>query len=110
MSIFDEYLDTIEGNERKVLSHMYTVARSTVPEAEEVISYNMPAFALKGKAFLSIMANKKFMSLYPFCNLDRLDMNFSHYECTKGSIHFTPDQPISDEMLQQIIRVRLQQL
>lgn len=107
MSAIDDYLKNVVGPERDVLSHLYAVVRQTVPEATEVISYNMPAFALHGKAFLSIVANKSFMSVYPFSNLEPLGLDVSGYETTKGSIHFTIDNPISDDLLRAIIQARL---
>jgi len=110
MSLIAEYLSTVSGPEHDLLEHMYGIVRAEVPDATEVLSYNMPAFAHKGKAFIAILSNKKFMSLYPFCGLQRLDIDFSDYECTTGSIHFSPDRPISDELLRRIIRTRLESL
>lgn len=107
MSVVDDYLATLVGPERAVLAHLYAVVRATVPDATEELSYNMPAFKQNGKALISIMANKNFLSVYPFSNLEPLGLDFSAYETTKGSIHFSVDKPISDEFLREIIKVRL---
>ena len=110
MSVVDDYLATVPEPEHGILEHMYSVVRAQVPGATEELSYNMPAFKKDGKAFMAIMVNKQFMSVYPFGNLDRLGMDFSAYETTKGSLHFTAEKPISDELLKEIITTRLSQL
>jgi uncharacterized protein YdhG (YjbR/CyaY superfamily) len=107
MTVVDEYLTSLDGAEKAIISHMYGVVREMVPDASEALSYNMPAFKKDGKAFIAIMANKDFMSVYPFSNLEPLGLDFSDYECTKGSIHFTLEHPISDDLLRTIITARL---
>jgi len=56
------------------------------------------------------MSNKNFYSLYPFCDVSKLGLDLSDFECTSGSIHFSPDKPISPDLLQQVIEARLKQI
>ena len=67
-----------------------------MPAATEELCYAMPAFTYQGKGLIAIMANKQFLSLYPFCSLDRLGLDLSTYETTKGSLHFSADRPLPD--------------
>jgi uncharacterized protein YdhG (YjbR/CyaY superfamily) len=106
MSIVDDYLATLSGGKQRLVRHMYEVVRYLVPTATEEFSYGMPAFKHQGKGLVAVMANKQFLSLYPFCALERLELNLSEFDCTSGSIHFSPDKPISDDLLRQIIAAR----
>jgi uncharacterized protein YdhG (YjbR/CyaY superfamily) len=110
MSIVDDYLMVLDGVERQIITHMYALVRQLVPDATEGVSYAMPTFKYQGKDLVAIMANKQFMSLYPFGSVKRLGVDLGDFECTSGSIHFTAEAPISDELLQQIIVARLKQI
>lgn len=106
MTVIDDYLHTLEDSNQMLVGHMYTLVRKSVPDATEELSYAMPAFKWRGKGLLAVMVNKDFLSLYPFCAVERLGLDLSGYECTSGSMHFTLDHPIPDKLLQQIIAAR----
>ncbi|MGH7142495.1 MAG: iron chaperone [Candidatus Saccharimonadales bacterium] len=110
MSVIDDYLASISGTEKATIEHIYGVVRQLVPGATEGISYSMPCLKYKGKALVAIMAKKNFLSLYPFGLIERLGVDTSAFEQTSGSIHFTPDKPIPDELLRGIIEARKQQI
>jgi uncharacterized protein YdhG (YjbR/CyaY superfamily) len=110
MSVIDEYLHNLSGQEKAVVQHMYALVRQMVPSATEELSYAMPAFKYKGKGLVAIMANKNFLSLYPFGSVQRLGLDLSAYQCTSGSIHFSVNKPIPDELLRQVITARQQQI
>jgi uncharacterized protein YdhG (YjbR/CyaY superfamily) len=109
MSVIDDYLDSLNGVEKAVLGHMYGVVRQTVPDATEELSYGMPTFKYKRMGLIAIIANKKFLSVYPFSGrvIENLKSELGGFELTKGSIHFMPDNPISDDLLRKIITARL---
>lgn len=110
MSVVDDYLVTLGGQEKPLVEHMYGFVREMVPDATEGMSYAMPAFKYKGKSLVAIMANKDFLSLYPFGAIEKLGLNLSAFECTSGSIHFSTEKPISDELFRKIIDARLRQI
>jgi len=110
MSVIDTYLKSLSGVERDTIQHMYSIVRQLVPDTTEEMSYGMPAYKYKGKGLVAIMANEKFFSLYPFSSIKKLGVDVSQFECTTGSIHFRPDQPITDNMLREIIEARKQQI
>jgi len=70
----------------------------------------MPSFKYKGKSLVAIMANKNFLSLYPFGSIDKLGVDVSAFEQTSGSIHFTLDRPLPDKLLRQIVLARKHQI
>jgi uncharacterized protein YdhG (YjbR/CyaY superfamily) len=76
MTVIDEYLASLSGKDKQVIEHMYAVVREMVPDATEELSYAMPAFKYKGKGLVAIMANKEFMGLYPFGNIENLGFRY----------------------------------
>lgn len=110
MSVIDDYLSGLSGKQKVIITHMYDVVRQIAPDTTEELSYAMPAFKYKGKGLVAIMANQKFLSLYPFGAVDRLGLDLSEYECTSGSIHFSTDKPIPDSLLRQIVTARRRQI
>jgi len=110
MTVVDDYLLVLDETERRVIARMYTLVRQLVPDVTEGVSYAMPAFTYQGKGLLAIMANRQFISLYPFGPVERLGVDLRGFDCTSGSIHFTPAKPIPDKLLKQIVVARLKQI
>jgi len=110
MNEFKEYLNTVKDPAEKAeLERMCRFVYKVLPEVSEGTSYGMPAFIYKGKAFLSFASTKKFLSLYPFSGqiVSKLKPKLSKYELTSGSIHFSVENPIPDELLKEIILTRV---
>lgn len=110
MSVIDDYLGTLQDPEKRIIEHMYEIARRVAPSAVEELCYAMPSFTYKNKGLVSVIANKNFISVYPFCSLERLDLDFSAFEHTSGSLHFSADKPISDDLFRQIVTARMRQI
>ena len=110
MTIIDEYVATLKGKEKAIIEHMNDVVRKMVPDATEEVFYGMPSFKYRDKGLISILATKKFLSLYPYCAVERLGLDLSAHEGTKGSVHFTPEKPISDELLRDILSARMRMI
>lgn len=107
MTVIDEYLAGLSSPEKEILEHMYAIVRAEVPDASEEIYYAAPSFKYKGEGLIAIVVQKKFISLYPFCGLERLGIDFSGFETTSGSLHFTAEKPVLDGLLRQIIAARV---
>lgn len=110
VSIIDDYLSGLSEDKKAIIKHMYDVVRHMMPDTTEELCYAMPALKYKNKALIAIMANKTFLSLYPFGAIERLGVGTSAFEQTSGSIHFTPDKPIPDELLKAIVGARKRQI
>lgn len=82
-----------------------------VPDAEQCISYGMPAFKVEGKVVAGFAAFKNHLSYLPHSGsvLDQLGEDLAGRSITKGSLHFPIDQPLPDELVERLISVRLQQ-
>jgi uncharacterized protein YdhG (YjbR/CyaY superfamily) len=106
----DNYLAHVPDEKRAVLEALRERVRAIVPDAEEVISYGLPAFRVEGKVVIGFKANKNDYSIYPFSGgaAQRFPEELQGRTMTSGSIHFTPEDPISDDLLRRIIAWRTQ--
>jgi len=104
----DEYIGMLSGADQGAVQRVYDIARQLMPEAEQSVSYGMPCLKYHGKGLISVMANQKFISLYPFSNLETIIplSELDGFETTKGSLHFTARHPIPDDLLKRIITER----
>ena len=105
----DEYLATLPDEQRAALEELRREVHRLVPDAEEMISYGMPGFTLHGRNLLWFAGWKNHCSVYPLTDafLTNHAEELVGFERTKGSLHFTPDRPISDDLLRALVRARV---
>jgi uncharacterized protein YdhG (YjbR/CyaY superfamily) len=79
-----------------------------VPNAEDMISYNMPAFKLDGKGLIWYAAWKEHVSIYPRTRvMEEAIKELANYEGAKGTIKFPLDKPMPFAMIQKIVKLRM---
>jgi uncharacterized protein YdhG (YjbR/CyaY superfamily) len=80
-----------------------------VPEAEEGISYGIPAFRLQGQVIAGFAAFKSHLSYLPFSGsvLGQLADELEGYARTKSSLHFPADRALPKGLVKKLIAVRL---
>ena len=62
----DEYLADFPEEQRVALERVRAIVIKVVPEAEEGVSYGMPAFLYQGRPLLGLRAAQKHLSVFPF--------------------------------------------
>ena len=108
MNKIDEYLHNLTEQERNALEHIRQIVREEVPSAEECSSYGIPGFKFNGKYLLGFAAFKGHLSLFPTSGpIAQLKDKLKGYKLAKGTIQFTLDNPIPDELIKEIIKSRL---
>ena len=81
--------------------------RETAPEAEEVISYQMPTFKLKGN-LVHFAAFKNHIGFYPTpTGIESFEKELSAYKGAKGSVQFPLDQPMPLDLIRRIVKLRV---
>lgn len=105
----DDYLDALEEPKRITLAHLRDTIMAIVPDAEECISYGMPAFKLRGKTIAGFAALKNHLSYLPHSGsvIPRLAKETERYTSTKGSLHFPIDKPLSRTLVKKLLAVRM---
>jgi uncharacterized protein YdhG (YjbR/CyaY superfamily) len=112
MSSFDEYLATVPDDQKAALERIRQFVRRTVPEAEEGTSYGAPAFRYKKRPLLGLSASKKHLSVFVFSPeaIDASREALAGFHATKGTVRFTPDKPIPESVLKELLRHRLEEI
>jgi uncharacterized protein YdhG (YjbR/CyaY superfamily) len=105
----DEYLSAVAEPKRGTLEALRHTILEIVPEAEQVISYRVPAFRVRGKIVAGFAAFKDHLSYLPFSGsvLGQLADELDGYTMTKSSLHFPVDQPLPKALVTKLIAVRL---
>ena len=108
----DRYLLQLEETERTTLQQLREAILRAVPDAEECISYGLPAFRVNGKVVAGFAAFKNHLSYLPHSGsvLDEVSDQLTGYTMTKGSLHFTTDKPLPDRLVEKLVTVRLRQI
>jgi uncharacterized protein YdhG (YjbR/CyaY superfamily) len=107
-SEIDTYLEGVPLEQRFALGELRTTILTFVPEADEVISYRIPAFRVDGEVVAGFASFKSHMSYLPFSGsvLAKLSDEIAQYSHTKSSLHFTVDHPLSDALVERLLSVR----
>jgi uncharacterized protein YdhG (YjbR/CyaY superfamily) len=108
----DSYLASVDEPKLSTLKQLRRHIQAVVPEAEECLSYGMPAFKVQGKTVAGFAAFKNHLSYLPHSGsvLPRLATELAGYERTAGSLHFPIDQPLPAALVKKLVRARLQEL
>jgi len=103
----DEYIGTFPKDVQATLETIRRTIRKAVPEAEEVISYQMPAYKFHGR-MLYFSAYKNHYSLFGATQGVRraFKKELSRYEGTKGTIRFPLDEPVPVKLIRDIAMYR----
>jgi uncharacterized protein YdhG (YjbR/CyaY superfamily) len=108
----DDYLMGVEEPKRSTLEALRRTILEIVPDAEQVISYRVPAFRLNGKTIAGFAAFKDHLSFLPFSGsvLPELSTELAGYTMTKSALHFPIDRPLPKALIEKLITVRLAEL
>jgi uncharacterized protein YdhG (YjbR/CyaY superfamily) len=104
----DAYLADLEEPKRATLETLRRTILEIVPDAEQVISYRVPAFRVDGQTVAGFAAFKDHLSYLPFSGsvLPQLANELGGYTMTKSALHFPVDQPLPKALVEQLIRAR----
>lgn len=109
----DEYLATVDEPKRSTLQRLREEIRALVPEAEECISYALPAFRVRGKVVAGFAAFTTHLSYLPHSGsvLPALAEDLKDFPGgTKSALHFSVDRPLPRALVQKLISARLAQI
>ena len=112
MSEMDDYLADVAEPDRAALERIRRVVKELVPQAEEGKSYGMPALKYHKRPLVGFVAAKKHLSLFPFSPavIDALTDRLDGFELSKGTIRFTAEHQLPDEVLRDVVMLRLDEI
>jgi uncharacterized protein YdhG (YjbR/CyaY superfamily) len=104
----DNYISSFSGEKNNLLAQLReTILKSVPPDAEEKISYGMPAYKLKG-ILVFFAAWKAHIGFYPSpSGIEAFKKELSVYQISKGTVQFPFDKPLPLELISKIVHFRV---
>jgi uncharacterized protein YdhG (YjbR/CyaY superfamily) len=107
----DEYLERLDEPKRSTLSQLRRDILAVVPDAEQCISYAVPAFKVSGRTVAGFAAFKNHLSYLPHSGsvFPELTEELAGYKKSSGALRFPIDQPLPAPLVEKLISVRMRQ-
>jgi uncharacterized protein YdhG (YjbR/CyaY superfamily) len=107
----DEYLNALQEPKRATLALLRQTILEVLPEAEQGISYGVPAFKIRGKTIAGFAAFKNHLSYLPHSGsvFPELRDDLAGYVMSSGALRFGIDKPLPQPLVEKLIAVRLRQ-
>jgi|SRR4030095_3294979 uncharacterized protein YdhG (YjbR/CyaY superfamily) len=105
----DEYLACVNADHRDALQELRQTIQAVAPDAEECISYAIPAFRLNGRLLVGFAAWSNHCSFYPMSSktLKKFRNELSDFQTSKGTIRFSPDKPLPVALVKKLVKTRI---
>src|SRR4051812_15861252 len=105
----DEYIMGFPGDIQEKLEALRATIRKAAPDAEEIISYAMPTFYLKGN-LVHFAAFKNHIGIYPApAGIEAFKEELSQYKTSKGAVQFPIDKPLPLSLVSKMVKYRVKQ-
>ena len=105
----DGYITGFPEDIQKILQKIRLTIQKAAPDAKEIISYQMPAFKLKGN-LVYFAAFKKHIGLFPPVGGDEaLKKAASVYAGPKGNLQFLLSEPMPYALITKIVKQRVKE-
>jgi uncharacterized protein YdhG (YjbR/CyaY superfamily) len=108
----DEYLDAAPEPQRSTLLALRATLRELLPDADESLSYGMPAFVVGGKPVAGYAWAKRHCSYYPHSGavLSELSDELEGYDWSKGTLRFPVNEPLPHRLTARLVELKLAHL
>jgi uncharacterized protein YdhG (YjbR/CyaY superfamily) len=105
----DEYVTRVTVDQRAALEKLRQTIRAAAPEAEECISYGIPAFRLNGHSLVFFGAWANHCSFYPgsSATLKKFQNELKDFQTSKGTLRFSPDRPLPVALVKKMVKARM---
>ena len=103
----NEYLRTLSADKRAALQRLRKAIKAAAPNAEECISYQLPAFRLTGKFLVAYGAAANHCAFYPGSVITGLKKDLRNYDTSKGTIRFQAENPLPDTLVRKLVKLRM---
>lgn len=106
VSVVDAYIAKQPVEARAVLQRVRRIIRKALPGAEEVISYQIPAYKFRGQPVVYFAGWKRHWSLYPVTEPVRAAFcaELASYQVSKGTVRFPLAEPVPKRLVERIVR------
>jgi uncharacterized protein YdhG (YjbR/CyaY superfamily) len=107
----DQYLAGLDEPKRETLAQLRRAILDVLPEAEQGMSYGLPAFKVRGKTIAGFAAFKNHLSYLPHSGsvFPELKDELTGYTTSSGALRFDIGRPLPASLVEKLIAVRLRQ-
>jgi uncharacterized protein YdhG (YjbR/CyaY superfamily) len=107
----DQYLEGLDEPKRETLAQLRQAILNVLPEAEQGMSYRLPAFRVRGKTIAGFAAFKSHLSYLPHSGsvFPELKDELKGYTTSTGALRFDIGRPLPASLVERLIAVRLRQ-
>src|SRR5205823_15046892 len=104
----DQYLAALSDDKRTALEKLRKTIRAAAPNAEECISYQLPAFRLNGM-LVAFGATANHCAFYPMSTstVEAHKNELKEYDTSKGTIRFQPEKPLPAALVRKLVKARI---
>ena len=105
----DEYLAGVNGDHHDALQKLRKTIHVVAPNAEECISYGIPAFRLNGRSLVFFGAWANHCAFYPgsSATLKKFRNELRNFQTSKGTLRFSPDKPVPVALVKKLLKARI---
>jgi len=106
----DDYLAEVAPEARATLEKLRKTIKAMVPNAVEVISYQVPTFKLDGRMLVSYAAFKDHCSFFPgAAPIKEHQDDLKSYVTSKGTIRFPTGKPLPATLVKKLVKTRIRE-
>ncbi len=103
----DQYIASFPPEKQTILKELRATIQAAAPDAQEIMSYGMPAYAQNGN-LVYFSAAKNHIGFYPTSSaIEAFKKDLSKYEGAKGSVKFPLDKPLPLKLITRIVKYRV---
>lgn len=111
MEIFDKHISKMLPWQKDELYRVCSIVKNEAPQAQEIISYGMPAWSYNRRPLLYVGTFKEHMSLFPTSGpVKAMQQRLKQYKTSKGTIQFTRNNTLPDSLIAELVRKRLREI
>ena len=104
----DDYHAEVSPEARATLEKLRQTIKAVVPDAVEVISYQVPTFKLDGRMLVSYAAFKNHCSFFPgAAPIKAHEDELKSYQTSKGTIRFATGKPLPAALVKKLVKTRI---
>lgn len=106
----DEYLATLSDDKRAALQKLRRTIKGAAPDAEECISYQLPAFRQNGMLVaFGARANHCAFYLMSASTVEAHKDELKEYDTSKGTIRFEAAKPLPVALVRKLVKARIEE-
>lgn len=107
----DAYIGSFPDSTQLILNQLRAALKKEVPEAEETISYGIPALKYKGRILIYFAGYGKHVSIYPApLGSDLFSEELSVYKGGKGTVQFPLGSPLPLDLIDRIVKFKAEEI